>query len=225
MYYSRAVVRDGIIADLANRNVGANVGRLSREQRAEVEEMCRRYGVSLAHGRKVASIATTLHSALQPLHKLPAATGKLLEAAAYLHDVGHYVSSVGHHKHSWYVVANSDMPGFTERERVVIAAMCRYHRKSLPSPDHNAYQVLTADEKRVVTLSIPLLRLADNLDRGHAQRIKSVDCKLRENGDIVLQVHAAGDFDLEKWAAERAGEAFRSIYGKGISLARARANG
>jgi exopolyphosphatase/guanosine-5'-triphosphate,3'-diphosphate pyrophosphatase len=225
MYYSRAGVRDGIIADLANRNVGANVGRLSREQRAEVEEMCRRYGVSLAHGRKVASIATTLHAALQPLHKLPAATGKLLEAAAYLHDVGHYVSSVGHHKHSWYVVANSDMPGFTERERVVIAAMCRYHRKSLPSPEHNAYQSLTPEEKRVVTMSIPLLRLADNLDRGHAQRIKSVDCKLRENGDIVLQVHATGDFDLEKWAAERAGETFRSIYGKGISLARARQSG
>ena len=36
---------------------GRTVARLSREQRAEVEEMCRRYGVSLAHGRKVASIA------------------------------------------------------------------------------------------------------------------------------------------------------------------------
>ena len=65
----------------------------SREQRAEVEEMCRRYGVSLAHGRKVASIAHELYTALQPLHQFPAATGKLLEAAAYLHDVGHYVSS------------------------------------------------------------------------------------------------------------------------------------
>jgi exopolyphosphatase/guanosine-5'-triphosphate,3'-diphosphate pyrophosphatase len=222
VYYSRAGVRDGIIADLACRNVGAELSRLSREQRAEVEEMCRRYGVSLAHGRKVASISSMLYTALHPLHKLPAATGKLLEAAAYLHDIGHYISSVGHHKHSWYVVANSDMPGFTERERLLIAAMCRYHRKSLPSPEHNSYQSLTADEKRVVTLSIPMLRLADNLDRSHAQRIKAVDCKFRDNGDVVLQVHAAGDIDLEQWAAERAGDTFREIYGRSIAITRAK---
>src|SRR5581483_10745137 len=57
MYYSRGGVRDGIIADLAARNVGAELSRLSREQRAEVELMCRRYAVSLAHARKVASIS------------------------------------------------------------------------------------------------------------------------------------------------------------------------
>ena len=55
-YYSRAGVRDGIIADLAARNVGAELSRLSREQRREVEDMGRRYGVSLEHARKVADI-------------------------------------------------------------------------------------------------------------------------------------------------------------------------
>jgi exopolyphosphatase/guanosine-5'-triphosphate,3'-diphosphate pyrophosphatase len=191
---------------------------LSREQRAEVEQMARRYGVPLAHARKVASIAAMLYTALQPLHQLPAAPGKLLEAAAYLHDVGHYVSSVGHHKHSWYLVANADMPGFTERERLLIAAMCRYHRKALPNAEHNAYQSLTADEKRLVTMTIPILRLADNLDRSHEQRIDAVECKVRDSGDVVLQVRSTGNIDLEQWAAERAGETFRQIYNRGIAI-------
>ena len=208
MYYSRAGVRDGIIADLAARNVGAELSRLSREQRAEVEQMCRRYGVSLAHARKVASISAMLYTALQPVHKLPAAAGKLLEAAAYLHDVGHYVSSVGHHKHSWYLVANADMPGFTERERLLIAALCRYHRKALPSAEHNAYQSLTAEEKRMVTMTIPILRLADNLDRSHEQRIDAVDCKMRESGDVVLQVRST---EISIWNnGRRSGRARRS---------------
>src|SRR5204862_7624552 len=81
MYYSRAGVRDGVIADLAARNVGAELSRLNREQRAEVEEMCRRYGVPLDHARKVADVANHLFVALQPLHKLPLGCGKLLEAA------------------------------------------------------------------------------------------------------------------------------------------------
>jgi exopolyphosphatase/guanosine-5'-triphosphate,3'-diphosphate pyrophosphatase len=221
VFYSRAGVRDGIIADLAARNVGAELSRLSRDQRAEVEGMCRRYGVSLEHARKVANIASLLFAALQPLHELPPSSGKLLEAAAYLHDVGHFISGVGHHKHSYYVVANSDMPGFTERERVLIAMLCRYHRKALPSPVHNAYQSLPAEEKRIVHLIIPILRLADNLDRGHEQRIQSVTCRVRD-GEVVLEVHSQGDVDLEQWAAERAGEAFRQVYDRPILVVNAR---
>ena len=221
-YYSRAGVRDGIIADLAARNVGSELSRLSREQRVEVEEMCRKFGVPLSHGRKVADLAGMLFHALQPVHKLPPPAGKLVEAAAYLHDVGHYVSSVAHHKHSWYVVANSDMPGFTERERLLVASLCRYHRKALPSPAHNSYEPLTAEEKRLVTLAIPILRLADNLDRSHSQRVRSVDCKFRDD-EVVLQVHSDGEIDLETWAAERAGETSdRSTTGRSRSQRRSR---
>ena len=49
----------------------------------------------------------------------------------------------------------------------------------MPAPMHNAYQSLAPEEKRMVTLSIPLLRLADNLDRSHDQRIQSLECRLR----------------------------------------------
>ena len=221
VYYSRAGVRDGIIADLAARNVGAERSQLSREQRREVEGMGRRYGVSLEHARKVAQVANLLFGALQPLHKLPPECGKLLEAAACLHDVGHFVSDASHHKHSYYVVANSDMAGFTERERLLIAGLCRYHRKSLPDPVHSAYQTLTAEERRTLLMLIPILRLADNLDRSREQRIRGVECILR-NGEVVLQVRSKGDIDLEQWGAERAGEAFRQVYNRPVSVIKAR---
>jgi exopolyphosphatase / guanosine-5'-triphosphate,3'-diphosphate pyrophosphatase len=221
VYYSRAGVRDGIIADLAARNVGGEFSRLSRDQRREVEEMGRRYGVALDHARKVADISSLLFTALEPLHELPPAYGKLLEAASYLHDVGHFVSDASHHKHSWYVVANSDLAGFTDRERLLIAALCRYHRRSLPNPEHAAFQSLTAEEKRTLLLLIPILRLADNLDRSHDQRIRSVDCKLRD-GQVVLQVHARGDIDLEQWAAEQAAAAFQQVYQRPIAVTKAR---
>ena len=221
MYYSRAGVRDGIIADLAARNVGAELAHLARDQRREVEDMCRRYGVSLEHARKVAHIAGLLFGALAPLHQLPAAEGKLLEAAAYLLDVGHFISGVSHHKHSYYVVVNSDMPGFTDRERLLIASLCRYHRKALPSPVHSAYQTLTPGERRVLMLLMPILRLADNLDRSHEQSIDNVECQL-QNGEVALRVHSHGDIDLVTWGAERAGEAFQQVYNRRVTLTKAR---
>jgi exopolyphosphatase / guanosine-5'-triphosphate,3'-diphosphate pyrophosphatase len=221
IYYSRAGVRDGIIADLAARNVGAELSRLSREQRREVEDMGRRYGVSVEHARNVAHMASLFFAALQPLHQLAPANGKLLEAAACLIDVGHYISNTSHHKHSYYVVSNSDMPGFNERERLLVAALCRYHRKSMPGTMHSSYQLLTADEKKVLLLLIPLLRLADNMVRDPEERIQSLDARV-QNGTVTVVVHSDGDIDLEQWGAERAGETFHQIYGRSISVVKAR---
>ncbi len=221
VYYSRAGVRDGILADLAARNVGAELSRLSRDQRREVEDLARRYGVPLEHARKVAHLSGLLFAALQPIHELPPAAGKLLEAAACLLDVGHYVSSASHHKHSHYVVANSDIAAFTERERVLIAALCRYHRKSLPSPLHGAYQALTAEERRVLMQLIPILRLADNLERGHNQQISAVEMRARD-GEVVLQLRSNGRLDLEEWRAERAGEVFHQIYNRPLTVTQAK---
>ena len=133
LYYSSAGLRDGIIADLATRGVGRELSQLDAEQRRLMTAMARRYGVPLPHARKVAALAHTLFDSLQSLHALPPAYGKAIEAAAYLHDTGHYISDTRHHRHSFYLVANSDMPGFTERERRLIANLCRYHRKSTPA--------------------------------------------------------------------------------------------
>jgi exopolyphosphatase/guanosine-5'-triphosphate,3'-diphosphate pyrophosphatase len=221
VYYSRAGVRDGIIADLAARNVGAERARMDREQRREIEDMCRRYGVQLDHARKVAEIASHLFTALHSVHRLPLGCGKFLEAAAYLIDIGHYISSVSHHKHSYYVVSNSDMAGFTTRERFLIAALCRYHRKSLPNAVHGIYQALSAEERHMLMFLIPILRLADNLDRSRTQSVESIECRQRD-GEVVLQVRARGDIDLEQWGAERAGEVFRQVYERPISVVRAK---
>jgi exopolyphosphatase/guanosine-5'-triphosphate,3'-diphosphate pyrophosphatase len=113
------------------------------------------------------------------------------------------------------------MAGFTDRERFLIAALCRYHRKALPNPVHGLYQALSADERKMLLMLIPILRLADNLDRSGDQRIQGIDCRLH-NGDVVLQVRAKGDIDLEQWGAERAGEAFQQIYQRPVTVVKAK---
>lgn len=167
-------------------------------------------------------MAHRLFEILQPVHRLPPAAGKLLEAAGYLHDIGHFVSGTGHYKHSAYLVANSDMPGFTGKERLTIAALCRFHRKSMPQARHSHFQELDIEAKRTVLFLAPLLRIADALDRGHAQKVRDVSSSLK-NGDISLIVEADNDADLEIWAANEAAQAFQEAYAKPLSLVRVRA--
>ncbi|MFN3322738.1 MAG: Ppx/GppA phosphatase family protein [Bryobacteraceae bacterium] len=219
VHYSRAGVRDGIIADLAARGVGREFTHLSRDQKKAVEELARHYGVDVRHARKVAGLAHTLFVSLQTLHRLPPYYGRLLEAAAYLRDSGHYVSDTSHHKHSLYLIANSDLPAFTAVERRIIAVLCRYHRKALPSAKHDVYQALTPDHRRAVLLLTPLLRIADALDRSREQRVEEIRVALR-NGSIDLGLLSEKDTDLEQWAAERAAESFQQIYECALNVSR-----
>lgn len=219
LYYSVAGVRDGIIADLDARGAGRERSRVSKTQLAVLEGMCRKYEVDLAAARHIARSSATLFDSLQGIHKLPLEHGKLLEAAAFLHNTGHFISDTGHHKHSQYVVMNSDLPGFTDQERKLIALLCRYHRKSMPATRHDLFQALPEQEKRLVLNLTPLLRLAVALDTGRQQKIDSVVCAVGGNG-VDLLVSGEGDLDLEVWAAERAGDGFRQVYGLPLTLHR-----
>jgi exopolyphosphatase/guanosine-5'-triphosphate,3'-diphosphate pyrophosphatase len=221
IYYSTAGVRDGIVADLAARRVGRELARISREQRRVVEAMAQRFGVSVRHARKVAELACTLFESLEALHRLPREYGKLLEAAAYVHDVGHYISDTAHHKHSAYIVANSDMPGFTAQEKKLISLLCRYHRKSMPNARHDSFEELSDEDKWVVLLLSPLLRLADSLDRSHQQLVETMECHLR-NGNVIVYLRSAADTDLDQWAGERAAEIFQQVYDHPLALVKVR---
>lgn len=212
LHYCAAGVREGIVADLAARGVGRELTMLDRDQRRAVEQMARKYGVQAPHARRVAELARRLFEQLQPLHKLPHFHARLLEAAAYLHDTGHYVSDSSHHRHSAYLVANSDLPGFTDTERNLIALLCRFHRKSMPGPRHESFQALDPDTRRSLLLLIPLLRLADSLDRSHQQTVEGVECAIR-NGTVTLKLESRADMDLDLWAAERVADIFREVYG------------
>jgi exopolyphosphatase/guanosine-5'-triphosphate,3'-diphosphate pyrophosphatase len=217
VYYSIAGVRDGIIADLAARRVGGELARLDREQRRIVESMARKFGVDVRHARKTAELAGTLFDGLKPLHALSADSGKLLEAAAYLVDIGHYVSDMGHHKHSQYLVANADLPAFTAEERGIVAQLCRFHRKSMPSARHTSFQALSAVNQRLVLRLVPLLRLADALDRSHDQRVDALAVELQAS-QVVIALRSDADTNLELWAGEQAGEVFRQVYGLPLVL-------
>jgi exopolyphosphatase/guanosine-5'-triphosphate,3'-diphosphate pyrophosphatase len=220
LHYSIAGVRDGIIADLAQRGAGRARTQLTREQRRVVEALARRYGVTAAHARRVAEHAHQLFAAFQKAHRLAPEWGRLLEAASYLRDTGHFISSVGHHKHSAYVVMNSDLAGFTDHERFLISMLCRYHRKAMPTAKHVEFQKLGEADQRAVILLAPLLRLADALDRSREQRVEAVEVAL-DDKRAMFKPRGAGNITLEMWAVERAAPDFTAAYGLALSVVRA----
>src|SRR5207245_2084802 len=107
----------------------------------------------------------------------------MLSAAALLHDVGYHIAHESHHKHSLYLIRNSELTGFSEAERDVIANAARYHRGSEPKDRHEAFAALNQTDKDTVIKLAAILRIADALDRRHDSRIGDLRCV--RNGRVV----------------------------------------
>jgi len=217
LYYSAAGVRDGIIADLVHRRVGREPDHLDADERRVVRSIGRRFGTSPHHARKVAQLAAALFEGLHPLHRLPPAQGRILEGAAYLFNIGHYINDSRHHKHSLYLVLNSDMPGFTDRERMGIANLGRYHRKSMPQPTHPEFQTLDPDMRNAIVLLAPLLRIAVALDQSQEQKVDGVEISIQDRA-VELRLISDSDTDIEQWHASRVADVFREVYGKQLLI-------
>lgn len=203
-------LREGVLVDLVRRKK-QQAGDHSLSEAAI--GIGRRFGFGEAHGRQVAKLALTLFDSLAPVHKLPAAARPWLETAALLHDIGHAVNYQRHHKHAFYLISNVDLPGLSERERLMVATIARFHRRSTPEINHELMAPFTTVERRVVRKCATLLRVADSLDRSHHQPVQKL--VLASRGRTVwLKVKSRQAIDLELWDVEHEVALFREVFGR-----------
>jgi exopolyphosphatase/guanosine-5'-triphosphate,3'-diphosphate pyrophosphatase len=219
LYVPGVGLKDGLVLDtideLARR--GALEER-RREVRAAAFGLGRRYDLDEPHAARVADLALSLFDQLGSLHSLGDEERTLLEAAAILHDVGLYVSMAKHHKHSFYLISESDLVGLDRRQKTVVANVARYHRKTDPTAKHPPFAALSAEDRTVVERLAAILRVADVLDREHRQNVREVKVRFEE-GAILLELVAEGDLLLERWAARRKFELFEAVFGVKLALA------
>ena len=138
------------------------------------------------------------------LHGLGDSERELLEAASLLHDVGYHVSPEQHHKHSYYIISNCVMPGFTNDESDIIANIARYHRKSHPKKKHLSFSHLSLEKQRIVTILSGILRIAEGLDRRQHQIVDDLYCTIKQH-EVTISVKSLKGLiaDIEIWGAIR----------------------
>jgi exopolyphosphatase/guanosine-5'-triphosphate,3'-diphosphate pyrophosphatase len=207
-------LRDGAMADLVRRTVRPRGAHLHQEMVVldGLRAFGRRCGYREEHAEQVAQLSLSIFDQTREVHRLGEEERSLLHAAAMLHDVGAFVSYNRHHKHSYYLLYHADLPGFTDRERELIATIARYHRRSSPKDRHEEFQRLTPEERIVVRRLAAVLRVADGLDRGHRRHVRSVKV-LRRGTGLQIQVVAEKGSELEVWSAGQKADLLEEVCG------------
>ncbi len=213
-------VKEGLLLDMAEDLVGPGVHASRLEQQAFYGALAlgRRFHFDEPHARHVARLVLSLFDQLRELHRLTDADRRVLLVAAVLHDVGQFVAYRRHHKHSLYLIHNSDVPNVSSEERTLVALVARYHRRAEPKSEHFLYADLDDAARVRVRAMASLLRIADALDREHLQRIAAVEVKV-EKDEVVLEVQGHGDLLLEQWALRKKARMFSSFFGSEVRLA------
>ena len=206
-------LKEGTLLDLVDDLSRHQAHEHRREQQAMAAAVAlgRRYQFDEPHGRHVARLATSLFDQLPELHGLGEQDHRILSVAALLHDIGAFVSRKRHHKHSFYLISESELPGVTPAEILLAANVARYHRKGFPAPQHEGFARLDEDEQERVRRLAALLRIADALDREHLQRVQGVQATVGKNR-LHLAVQGTGDLLLEHWSIERKADLFEAVW-------------
>jgi len=222
--YSALGLRDGILAQMAAEyDRSTRSGKAIESERWEsIKRAVEHYRVDLQHALQVRSTALLLFSALRSVHQLPGEYREWLSAAAMLYEVGDYVNRNGRHRHTYYIISNSDILGYTPQQRRIIAAIARYLGRSRPATDERPMEVLTPEERGHVAKASVLLRLARAVNLGRSQSVARISLSVR-SGTVVLKLIARprASVDLELWAIEKDRAYFREVFGRALSAAAA----
>jgi exopolyphosphatase / guanosine-5'-triphosphate,3'-diphosphate pyrophosphatase len=220
--YSPLGLRDGVLAQMAaDYDRSTRSGRQIESERWEsIVKAVDHYHVDRKHALDVRDAVALLFTQLRSVHALPPEYREWLTAAAMLYEVGDYVNRNGRHRHTHYIISNSEILGYTPQQRRIIAAIARYLGKSRPAMEDGPMKLVDSSERADVQKAIVLLRLARALNLGRSRAVEKVRIAVR-SAEVKLTVvpRRRMGVDLELWAIEKECAYFREVFGRELSTA------
>jgi exopolyphosphatase / guanosine-5'-triphosphate,3'-diphosphate pyrophosphatase len=212
--YSPLGLRDGMLAQmLAEVDLRTSAHqKLESERWAGVLELCRRYEIELRSVDPVRDHVVQLFNALSAVHGLPDEYRLWLEAAAMMHDVGKFMNHQGHYRHTQYIIANSEIYGFSPEQRLIVSAISRYLGKSRPDPMDRVMRGIPIEEHMHVMSAIVLLRLAVALNRDRASAAVHMRPHVYPKRVLLELVPGRGGAELEAWSLKKEADYFREVF-------------
>lgn len=220
VYIGAPSMRDGLLGEMAAG--GSWDERFTRQIIHSAGEIGRHYRFDRKHAENVAAHAREIFRTMQSEHKMLLRYETILVVSALLHDIGTFISNRSHHKHSQYLIENSDIFGLSKHDLTIAALAARYHRSALPRSTHTAYTSLARIDRLRVSKLAAILRVADALDRGHVQRIRNPQIELLPDR-LQIGVPDLRDCAVEEIALKEKSGLFEQVYGKRAVLVKSKA--
>lgn len=212
--YSALGLRDGILAQmLAEADLRTSVHqKMESERWSGVLEVCKRYGIEQRKAEPVRGHVAQLFDELARVHELPEEYRLWLEAAAMMSEVGKFINHQGHNRHTQYIIANSEIFGFSPGQRLLVSAIARYLGKTRPASMDRLMRTIPVEEHTHVVRALVLLRLAVALNQDRASAVVRMRTKVYPKRVVLELVPGRGGAELEAWSLKKEAAYFREVF-------------
>jgi len=202
-------LREGIVVDSYRRISGKRMGRAKDIRLDSVQNLAEQWQIDKNHAKSVSSLALEVFDKLA-IYRHPSQVKsewlgdrELLQVAAWLHEAGKFIAQSSYHRHSYYLINNGRISGFTQDERHLIALVALYHRKASPKFGQGELVGLHEIDFQRVEFLAGILRLAVSLNRSRRAMVTGVTLKKGKLPELRLIIKKGADPTVELQQVER----------------------
>ncbi len=210
VFVAEVNLRSGLLAEMGT---GGNwTAEFKKQIINSANDIAHRCQADPVHARHVCAYALDLFSFIRKRHDLNTRDEMILTVAAMLHETGRFINARAHHKHSCYLIQNSDVFGLGSTEIQMAGLVARYHRRTTPKPTHTPYMQLAREHRLTVSKLAAILRVANALDCLKDRR--KIPLKFKESdGTLAVITDAFINLPLIQRRVNDRADLFEQIYG------------
>ena len=179
---------------------------------ASAKNIAKRYRCHISHVQNVEQCVLKLFDSMKRYHGLGNRERLLLQIATILHDCGKFISMKHPGQSAYHIIMATEIIGLSHQEREIIANVVLYNGDEF---DYNQMRLedSPSDSSTILIAKLTaMLRLANAIDRSHAQ--KMADSRIRvKDGQLIVGTSYEGDLTLETNALSHQSDFFEEIFG------------
>lgn len=177
-------VREGLVVDTVKRLSHPQINITSPEdiRTKNILKLGERCNIDADQAGRVANLSLNIFDSLNllSLEGFKVKSNSLLPDrdilffASWLHECGKFINFTRYHRHSFYLIVNSKLMGFSQKERLQIGLVAQFQRKGKARKKHFEFSEFTEKELKRINLLASILRLAAAANRSRQGNIQSI---------------------------------------------------
>ena len=201
--FSRKGLREGYVMHLISEQFTDQFNKENIRQDA-LYHLANEYKIEEKSAKQRVKLALSLlNQLIETKHLDISKTDKRLFAeGSYLYYLGSFINADSSSPHTYYIIANSMIEGFTHQERVKLALLASFKNKSLMKFYSHETKWLVQDELDTIQSLGGIIKFINALNISQTNVVDRIYLK-KEKGDYTLYVFYEGEPVAEEYQANR----------------------
>lgn len=211
-------LREGLLMEYLNKEYNEPYDLYSVQQQTIIR-LSQQYHIRTITANQRITIADQLLKVLedQDILTVDDTHLQLLHYGAVLYYLGSYIEDDSKSQHTFYVISNSNLHGFSHYDRIRLALLASYKNRSLYKQYTKDLDDWFSDEEWEMLMHLgSVIKFAEALNDSHVNIVRDIELEKSKKEGFVLTVTYSGDVIAEEYRANKQKNHLERVLGDAV---------